>query len=73
MIINIDGEINLSYVQNLCLIFFPGEKFSQNEEMTEDTPVLELKVENTEDGCYARAKMSIGERSATSFEDVGVL
>lgn len=64
MIVNIDGEINLSYVQNLCLIFFPGAKFSQSEEMTEDTPILELKVENTEGGCYARAKMSVGGKSA---------
>ena len=48
MIVNIDGEINLSYVQNLCLIFFPGAKFSQNEEMSEETPVLDLKVEKAQ-------------------------
>ena len=66
MIVNIDGEINLSYVQNLCLIFFPGAKFSQNEEMSEETPVLDLKVETTESGCYAKAKMSVGDKSAES-------
>ncbi len=66
MIVNIDGDINLSYVQNLCLIFFPGAKFSLDEEMTEDTPVLDLKIEHPEGGCYAKAKMSIGDKSAVS-------
>lgn len=63
MIINIDGEINLSYVQNLCLIFFPGEKFSDKESPSESTPVLDLRVEKTDAGCYALAKMTVGDKS----------
>ena len=64
MIINIDGEINLSYVQNLCLIFFPGEKFSDKESPSESTPVLDLRVEKTDAGCYALAKMTVGDKTS---------
>lgn len=66
MILNIDGEINQSYVQNLCLIFFPGEKFSPNEVLTEDTAKLDLKVAPLDNGCYSKVTMSIGEKNATA-------
>ncbi len=66
MILNIDGEINNSYVQNLCLIFFPGAKFSPSEEPDDDTAKVDLSVAQTDSGCYAKVKMSIGEKSATS-------
>ena len=66
MIVNVQGDINLSYVQNLCLIFFPGEKFSREEKLSDDTPVLDLIVEKTEAGCYARARMSIGDKSESA-------
>ena len=38
MKITIEGDINVSYVQNLCLIFFPGQKFSQQEQESEEQP-----------------------------------
>lgn len=66
MILNIDGEINQSYVQNLCLIFFPGEKFSPNEVPNEDSAKLDLKIAPLDSGCYAKVTMSIGEKSATA-------
>ena len=37
MKLKIDGDINQSYVQNLCLMFFPCEKFSESEEETDET------------------------------------
>ena len=36
----INGNVNHYYVQMLCMIFFPGTKFSENEEEGENTPVL---------------------------------
>ena len=36
----ISGDVNTYYVQTLCMIFFPGEKFSGEEE--EGAPVLYL-------------------------------
>ena len=51
MKLNVSGEINEYYVQTLCMIFFPGEKFSDKslEEAEENgiaIPELSLKLEN---------------------------
>ena len=35
MILTISGEISRTYCQNLCLIFFPGAKFPENEQRGE--------------------------------------
>ncbi len=51
MIINIEGNINRYYVQTLCMIFFPGEKFGEEELEREDAPKLSLKVVK-QDGEY---------------------
>lgn len=59
----IDGNINIYYVQTLCMIFFPGAKFAQDEEVTDSTPVLNLHVEEREDGVYARAELSLGDKT----------
>lgn len=60
----IDGNINVYYVQTLCMIFFPGANFAENEEVTENTPILRLSVTEKEDGVYANAVLSIGDRQA---------
>ena len=36
----IEGPLNKYYVQTLCMIFFPGSKFSNDEVVTEDTPEM---------------------------------
>ena len=51
----IEGNINRYYVQTLCMIFFPGEKFPEDEEVTESTPVLSLKLVCTEEKAIATA------------------
>ena len=40
MILHINGDINRYYVQTLCMIFFPGEKFPEDEEITENMELL---------------------------------
>ena len=60
----IDGEINEYYVQTLCMIFFPGSKFSPDEQEDENTPVLHLKIERGEEEVQVRAALSLGERSS---------
>lgn len=62
MILDLDSEINVYYVQTLALIFFPGEKFSPDEEDTPETPHLTVRVRRTETGCAARAVLRIGDR-----------
>lgn len=58
MKLTVTGDINAFYVQTLCMIFFPGEKFVENQEITEDTPIMEVKVQNSETGSYAWAKLT---------------
>ncbi len=40
----IEGEINRSYCQNLCLIFFPGAKFPKKEDFNENVPEVYIKT-----------------------------
>ena len=62
MKLTVTGDINAFYVQTLCMIFFPGEKFVENQEITEDTPIMEVTVKNSETGSYAWAKLRIKEK-----------
>ena len=51
MKINDNGKIHVNryYVQSLCMLFFPGEKFSLKEtELREDEPVLDFAVTKNE-------------------------
>ncbi len=57
----IDGNISRTYVQNLCLLFFPGAKFSESEEITPDTPTLRLTVTETDTAVTAVAHLSVGD------------
>ncbi|MBE6558335.1 MAG: coproporphyrinogen dehydrogenase HemZ [Ruminococcaceae bacterium] len=54
----IDGPVNKYYVQTLCMIFFPGTKFSADEEVTEDTPQLWITMTKDTDGVDTAAKFS---------------
>ena len=40
----IDGDINKYYVQMLCMIYFPGVKFGEDEEDSYHNPILKLKT-----------------------------
>lgn len=42
----IEGDIGRYYVQTLCLIFFPGSKFPEDEEADEQTDVVSVKLES---------------------------
>lgn len=64
MIIRVDGEINLNYVQNLSLLFFPGAKFAVEEEEGFDVPVAEVYVRRDEDGYYSEVKLSFMDNKA---------
>lgn len=63
MIIHLDGDLNRYYVQTLCMIFFPGEKFSDTEEPSPDKPELWVKLVRAEGGYSASARAVLGERS----------
>ncbi|MBO5683188.1 MAG: hypothetical protein J6S10_04325, partial [Clostridia bacterium] len=62
MRIKLESPINKYYVQTLCMIFFPGEKFGEHEEESPDVPTLELRTEYKEEGVLAYAKMTLGDK-----------
>lgn len=67
MKLNISGNINSYYVQTLCMIFFPGEKFSETAAENTDVPIpeLSLALEETESGVVVRAELSLEEKYAS--------
>ena len=44
MILKIKGDISRTYCQNLCLIYFPGAKFPENEAEDINTDVAEVEL-----------------------------
>lgn len=65
MILKINGNIKPYYVQTLALIFFPGARFPENEEITPDTVVGDVDI--VEDGEFIRASVRLarGDRCET--------
>jgi oxygen-independent coproporphyrinogen-3 oxidase len=57
MNIKIDSAINRYYVQTLAMIFFPGERFGEDELNNPDAPTLYVRTTETETGIdtYAEA------------------
>lgn len=70
MKIYIDGNINRYYVQTLCMIFFPGAKFSDSEAEGPDTPVLHLSLETSDYVCTARATITLSGKRTEGFATV---
>ena len=66
MKIILDSPINKYYVQTLGMIFFPGEHFSESEELAEGEPVLSVKTVEEENGIRAFATASVNEKSESS-------
>ena len=64
MKLHIEGNINAYYVQTLCMIFFPGEKFSP--EGVEDPHELYLTVTESEGGVTATARIVCDGKTATA-------
>ena len=44
MILKINGDINRYYVQTLCMVFFPGATFGENETPGEGVPEVTVEV-----------------------------
>ena len=64
MILHIEGNINRYYVQTLCMVFFPGATFGENEASAPGVPEVSVIVkENTESSeIYAFASMMLNDR-----------
>ena len=64
MKLTVIGDINAFYVQTLCMIFFPGEKFVEDQEITEETPIMQVTVKNSETESYAKAILTYKGKTA---------
>jgi oxygen-independent coproporphyrinogen-3 oxidase len=62
----LNGNINVYYIQTLCMIFFPGEKFGAAEDAREDAPALSLNLTEKDGGLEASVEVSVGEKTATA-------
>ena len=50
MILRIDGNISRYYVETLCMVFFPGSTFGENEEPGDGIPEVNVSIYSDEDG-----------------------
>ena len=66
MKLTIKGNINKYYVQSLCMLFFPGAKFSDSEEFSENVPCADLEVTETGEGVFTKFSLGVGSESVTS-------
>ena len=67
MILNIDGDINKYYVQTLCMLFFPGAKFAEDEVVTPETPIVSLTARRLFNGdCVASASITLDDRTCSA-------
>ncbi len=64
MILHIDGDINRYYVQTLCMIFFPGATFPDDEVGGDDVPELSMKLTKTDTGYVAYTFVKYGANTA---------
>ena len=63
MVLKIDGNINRYYVQTLCMIFFPGATFGENEESGDGVPEVSVNVYSDSDGgATAYVTMKLNDR-----------
>lgn len=59
MILKVNGDINRYYVQTLCMVFFPGSTFGENEQPGEGVPEVSVDVYRDSDGMSVSAYASI--------------
>ena len=81
MILKINGDINKYYVQTLCMVFFPGATFGENEQPGIDVPEVSVDVyrdsENKNVISYVSIKLNdklcevLGIKYATPFGNAG--
>ena len=67
MLIHIHGNVNRYYVQTLCMIFYPGAKFTE-EECDDGTPTVYVSVREADGVCQALVTATLGEESRTAVK-----
>ncbi len=60
MILRVEGSRNHYYIQTLCMIFFPGSKFSEDELPSETVPEIFVRAEREGEKVSAFVTMKLG-------------
>ena len=67
----LNGNINVYYVQTLCMVFFPGSTFGENEEPRDGVPEISISVyPDGEVGETAYASIKLNDRVSEATETV---
>ena len=71
MLLQIDGDLNKYYIQTLCMLFYPGAKFAEDDDdKTQSAHFIRVdRDDGVEVSCTFRAEDKSGQ--ATHFEPVG--
>ncbi len=73
MILRVEGNINRYYVQTLCMVFFPGATFGENELSGIGVPEVNVNVYKEEDGSdTAFVSMKLNDRVCEATETVNI-
>ena len=72
MILNVSGDINRYYVQTLCMVFFPGTTFGQNEQSADGVPEVTVDVSRdmTDNSVTAYACIKLNDKICEATETV---
>ena len=71
MILNIEGDINRYYVETLCLVFFPGASFREDEVPSHGVPEVNVRVYDTNlDSYTAYVSIKLNDRICEATETV---
>ena len=62
----LNGNINVYYVQTLCMIFFPGAKFGADAQNDPEAPELFLTLKEDADGLWAAVTVSFEGNTASA-------
>lgn len=73
MILRVEGNINRYYVQTLCMVFFPGATFGENEIPAVGVPEVTVNLYKEEDGSdTAFVSMKLNDRVCEATETVSI-
>ena len=67
MILKIEGTANTYYVQTLCMIFFPGSRFSADVLPSPETPEIFVRLTRDGDKMLAYATMKLGAKFVEAY------
>ncbi len=70
MILKINGDINRYYVQTLCMIFFPGSTFGENETPGDGVPEVTVDITPLPESVRATVEIKLNDSSCTSTSTV---